>query len=219
MIRHVIWDWNGTLLDDVDHAVSALNLLLDARAMPRLDRDRYREHFGFPVRNFYEHLGFDFGREDFVTVSESFIAHYKRAAETAQVHAEVRSTMSALATAGIAQSVVSAMELTMLRGMLHSHALDQHLTHIRGLDHLHATSKVALGVELMNTLGAPASETLFVGDTLHDLETANAMGCQCLLFVHGHQTKARLAAGGAQLIDALSEVVELVRTHATASDQ
>ena len=209
-IRHVIWDWNGTLLDDVEHALSALNILLRERDMPALDRDTYREHFGFPVRDFYVHLGFDFAREDFVAVSESFIAHYKAAAASARTHAEAQPTMAALASANIQQSVLSAMELTMLRSMLQAHGLTGFLRHVRGLDHLHATSKVALGVELMHTLGTPASETLFVGDTLHDLETAEAMGCQCLLFVNGHQTRARLTAKGVRLINSLSEVLDAV---------
>ncbi|HEX2677868.1 MAG TPA: HAD hydrolase-like protein [Polyangiales bacterium] len=216
MIRHVVWDWNGTLLDDVDHALDALNHLLDARAMPRLGRDAYRERFGFPVRDFYVGLGFDLEREDFAALSETFIARYDSKAGDAKIHDDVRSTMLALRERGIAQSVLSALESTRLSRMLSAHGLAEFMTHVRGLDHLEASSKVALGVELARTLteSLAPQEILFVGDTLHDLETASAMGCECLLIVRGHQTRERLAAtaGDHRLIDALSEVLEFVQS-------
>jgi phosphoglycolate phosphatase len=208
MTRHVVWDWNGTLLDDVDHSVTALNRLLTERSLPCLDRHAYRERFGFPVKSFYVELGFDADREDFAALSATFIGHYRVAAQTASPHAEVRHVMSQLAARGIAQSVLSAMEISLLRQMLAEHDLLEHLLHVRGLSDLQATSKVALGVELMRSLRAQPDEVLFVGDTLHDLETARAMGAQCLLFTRGHQTAERLSHSGATLIDSLHQVLD-----------
>jgi phosphoglycolate phosphatase len=214
MIRHVIWDWNGTLLDDVDHCLVALNALLDERKMPRIDRTRYRERFGFPVRDFYVELGFDFASEVFEQVSERFIAGYRAAVTSASVHGEARATLLALQALGVEQSVLSAMEINLLSSMLREHDLVSFLRHVRGLDHLHATSKVALGVELMRSLDVAPHETLFVGDTLHDHETASAMGCHCLLFERGHQTSQRLRSAGVPLIDSLEHVVRFVEQHA-----
>jgi phosphoglycolate phosphatase len=111
------------------------------------------------------------------------------------------------------------MEFNLLSTMLREHDLHAFMRHVRGLDHLHATSKVALGVELMRTLGGSSqtkpSETLFVGDTLHDHETATAMGCHCLLVAHGHQTRERLLGTGARVIDSLSGVVDFVHAQGT----
>jgi phosphoglycolate phosphatase len=217
MIRHVIWDWNGTLLDDVEHALIALNSLLDERAMTRVDRSAYREQFGFPVQDFYVQLGFDFSRERFVQVSELFIERYKAAARTATVHARAHATLTALQAHGVQQSVLSAMEINLLSSMLSEHGLTGYLQHVRGLDHLHATSKVALGVELMRHIlessRVTPSETLFVGDTIHDHETAAAMGCHCLLYVDGHQTPERLRVTGSRVIHSLDEVVSFVVGH------
>ena len=77
MIRHLIWDWNGTLLDDVDCCVDTLNTLLAERDMPPVSRSAYKEAFGFPVRDYYAGLGFDFEREDFAKLSVDFIARYR----------------------------------------------------------------------------------------------------------------------------------------------
>jgi phosphoglycolate phosphatase len=215
MIRHVIWDWNGTLLDDVEHAVSALNLLLQERGMPTIDRAHYLANFGFPVRDFYVGLGFDFAAERFEDLSHRFIAHYKTAAQAAAIaiHSDAIETMATLQALNIQQSVLSAMEKDMLAGMLHDYGLTPYLQHVRGLDDLHASSKIALGVELMRLLALSLAphEILFVGDTLHDYETAAAMGCQVLLFALGHQTPDRLRQSGAQVIHSLRGVVDFVR--------
>src|SRR5262245_43055202 len=53
-IDHVIWDWNGTLLNDVTHAIDTINFLLEPRGLPLMSIERYREIFGFPIRRYYE---------------------------------------------------------------------------------------------------------------------------------------------------------------------
>lgn len=221
MIRHVIWDWNGTLLDDVEHAISALNLLLRERGMPAIDRAHYLTHFGFPVRDFYAGLGFDFASERFEDVSERFIANYKAGAQAAAIaiHSDAIETMATLQALNVQQSVLSAMESGMLTAMLNDYGLTPYLQHVRGLDNMHASSKVALGVELMRllALSLEPQEILFVGDTLHDHETAAAMGCKVLLFALGHQTPERLRQSGARIIHSLHEVVDCVRAEQAKS--
>ncbi len=59
----LIWDWNGTLLDDVTLCNDCLNQLLEAHGYPqRYDRAGYRELFGFPIEDYYRCAGFDFSR-------------------------------------------------------------------------------------------------------------------------------------------------------------
>ncbi len=64
MANYIIWDWNGTLLDDVGAAVNALNRMLAVRGVAPTTREYYRAHFGFPVRPFYEELGVNLAHED-----------------------------------------------------------------------------------------------------------------------------------------------------------
>ena len=61
---YIIWDWNGTLIDDVSAAVNALNRMLSIRGVAPVTRDFYRAHFGFPVRPFYAVVGLDLEKED-----------------------------------------------------------------------------------------------------------------------------------------------------------
>ncbi len=210
MIKHVVWDWNGTLLNDVDVCVDTINTLLVDRAMPALERDRYRQCFGFPVRNFYVEIGFDIEREDFDRVSSTFIARYRSRQHELGLHNGVHDTLQQISRRGLSQHVVSAMEARMLHDMLIDHAIATHLGHVRGLDHLNATSKVDLGVALVRDLACAPEEILLVGDTLHDHETATAMGAHCVLFAGGHQTAERLSAAGADVIERLEDLHAII---------
>jgi phosphoglycolate phosphatase len=100
-----------------------------------------------------------------------------------------------------------------LHRMLNEHAIFSHLEHVRGLDHIHATSKVELGTALLATLGCDPAHVLFVGDTLHDHETASAMGCHCLLFTRGHQHPARFSGIGVDVIDQLRDIHDIIDAH------
>ena len=61
----VIWDWNGTLLDDAPVCVAAINDMLRERSLPQLSAERYQEIFCFPVSEYYRKAGFDFSKEPF----------------------------------------------------------------------------------------------------------------------------------------------------------
>jgi phosphoglycolate phosphatase len=219
-IRHVIWDFNGTLLDDVRCCVDTLATLLAERGLPLLSEHAYRELFGFPVRDFYVALGFDFEREAFDSVSATFIARYLERLEHAQPHPRALAVLATLAERGMQQSVLSAMEHVLLHGLLARYGLGQHLTHARGLSDLNASSKVQLGVELMANLSLPPDSVLLVGDTLHDHETAEALGCHCLLVAHGHQHRTRLeralprASRTTEVVESLEEVLRWIEAQA-----
>jgi phosphoglycolate phosphatase len=216
-IRHVIWDFNGTLLDDVDCCVLALNTLLAERNLSAITRAGYVSHFGFPVQDFYRRLGFDFEREDFTALAQTFILRYGKHVERAAPHPEVAPALAAIRHRSIAQSVLSAMEQGMLLRLLEHFGLAQHMTHIRGLQDHAAVSKVDLGLQLGREIGLLPEQMLLVGDTLHDHEAARAIGCHCLLYAHGHQAKERLAQSGARLIESLSEVAAFVDARGNTS--
>ena len=54
--RHVVWDWNGTLLDDLAATLEAINEVMDHFGAAACDEDTYRRHYTRPVQRFYEHL-------------------------------------------------------------------------------------------------------------------------------------------------------------------
>ena len=63
-IKYIIWDWNGTLIDDAWLFVEIMNEELKERMLPQINIQDYRQHFTFPVKKYYERLGFDFQKEN-----------------------------------------------------------------------------------------------------------------------------------------------------------
>jgi phosphoglycolate phosphatase len=206
MVRTVIWDWNGTLLDDVDCCVSNLNALRLRRRMAALDRDEYRRRFGFPVRAFYEEIGFDFVAEDFAALSRDFIAEYTSRGHEMQVAPGAREVLQRLGGRGVRHIVVSAMEARLLGDMLQGHGLTPLLAGHHGRPDHSAGSKVELGADAVRRMQLDPASMVVVGDTLHDLELAQAIGCRAVLYAGGHQTRERLAVAGAPVIDRLAEL-------------
>ncbi|GAI63219.1 unnamed protein product [marine sediment metagenome] len=74
--KHIIWDWNGTLINDVWLVVEIMNKMLKKRNLSKIDSKKYREIFDFPVTKYYSKLGFDFSNESFEKLTVEFISEY-----------------------------------------------------------------------------------------------------------------------------------------------
>jgi len=83
--------------------------------------------------------------------------------------------------------------------------LDGYFDKVRGLDNSYAHSKVELGCNLIAECGCDKNRALMVGDTLHDFDTADAMGIPCVLIAAGHNSKKRLLACGVPVFDSIEE--------------
>lgn len=185
-LETVIWDWNGTLLDDVEYAMGCMNKVLGKRQMPLLTIERYRKIFGFPVREYYQRAGFDFESESFETVSAEFIAHYYRDLSTPKLHPGAGELVEELDSIGIVQCILSAMEIEPLHQQLRMNGINSQMKYVRGLNHTYATSKVEVGKNLLQQVGNEGGDILFIGDTMHDVEVAQALGLEVVILAHGH---------------------------------
>ncbi len=194
MIKHILWDWNGTLLDDVEACVVAINRMLLRRRLPGIDVPAYRCIFDFPVRACYERLGFDLAAEDWNAVASEFHTHYAELAHAAPLRAGIADVLVAVAGAGIGMSVLSACETGILHRMLEQRGIHSRFTHISGLDNIDAVSKLDNGRRLLHALGLPPDAVLLVGDTNHDYHVAEALGIDCIMLAGGHQDESRLEA-------------------------
>lgn len=210
-VRHIIWDWNGTLLDDVAACVDAINAMIRRRGLAHLARDRYRSIFQFPVKNYYTELGFDLDAEDWDAIAREFHADYDRTSREAGLRRGVEDLLGELHTAGIPMSILSASEAGILENMLRARGIAPIFEHVYGLSNLYAASKLELGHALLETLPVPATEILMIGDTTHDHEVAVAMGCCCWLLAGGHQAPDRLRQCGCPVFDNLGALSTALR--------
>lgn len=190
--KHVVWDWNGTLLNDVDAVLGAIGDLLEGHGLARVDRDQYRAVFGFPILEYYKKLGFDFEKESFEVLSERFVAHYAARASECALHSGSQDLFGALDKIGIVQSVLSAAHEPHLLRQLEHYGIRGHFRNVFGLSDHYAASKVARGKQLLDVCGFAAADTILVGDTDHDLEVGQELGIDVLLLADGHQSYERL---------------------------
>jgi phosphoglycolate phosphatase len=205
---HVIWDWNGTLFDDVSLGVEVANLMLGRRGLAHVDADHYREIFGFPVRGYYERLGLDFEHEPFEELAVEWIAEYESRWRGHQLRHDAHEATIALGGCGIRQSILSASEQGFLRTATAHFGIDGRMDALVGIDDNHAASKLEHGVAYLAELDTPRERVLLVGDTEHDFEVAMAMGVDCALIEDGHAPRDRLEATGAPVLSSLSALLD-----------
>lgn len=204
--RHVIWDWNGTLLDDAWLCVEVVSEISQRRGMPAIDHRRYQEVFDFPIIAYYEKLGFDFTDEPFDTVAVEFVElYYPRVCECRlQPHAV--ETIEWLQEKMIGQSVLSASNQQALETMVDTFKLKSKFENVLGLDDHHARSKLAVGNQLMQDLDIDKKQVLLIGDTVHDSEVAAEIGVDCILIPGGHHPFEKLQKTGSPVLHSLKDL-------------
>ena len=217
--RHIIWDWNGTLLDDLDLCIEAMNGMLARRGLPAIDRARYHAVFDFPVRDYYARLGLPVDDENFHALSVEFIGTYESRRLEPELQAGAAALLAAIARRGLTQSILSAYHRESLRVVVHHHGIGGHFTELHGLDNIYAQSKVALGRASLATLGVPPREVLLIGDTLHDLAVAQELGTDCALVAHGHHPAERLRPATARTFPNLRSLAAALGVTAGDSSQ
>jgi phosphoglycolate phosphatase len=198
--KHVIWDWNGTLLDDTWLCVEVLNELLRKNEKVSVSVEDYRMHFGFPVIDYYRHLGFEMDETSFAAVSEHFIKGYEARWLKCRLHPGAKEVLSAFQLLGISHSVLSAAKQEALEFGISHFGLGDFFIELVGLDNILAHGKIDLGKRWMQKAHWSPEEVLLIGDTLHDFEVSQAINCDCLLLSHGHHLPERLQRCGAPII-------------------
>lgn len=205
-VRHVVWDWNGTLLDDVAACVAAINGMLGRRNLEQIGRDRYRDTFSFPVQDYYRKLGFNLEEEDWDLMAREFHIDYDDAARTARLRPDAIETLDHIKSLGTPMSVLSASETSILTRMLERTKIESYFKNVHGLSDLYAESKLELGRAMMKDLAIDPASVLLVGDTIHDYEVACELACRCMLVAGGHQSETRLRTCDCVLVDTLSDL-------------
>lgn len=202
---HVIWDWNGTLFDDVHLCVDIINGLLERRNLKKLSLEEYHDVFTFPVKEYYSKL-FDFNKESFEVLGKEWMDIYEERKDSCTLADGAYQLVSDLYQSGIKQYVLSAYSLHTLKKLLDEYGLTQYLESIKGLDNIYAHSKMELGLELIKEIGDDTDKIVMIGDTLHDAEVAHNMGIEAILIAGGHQSEEKLRSNGNLVVGSFNEL-------------
>ncbi|MFO1531767.1 MAG: HAD family hydrolase [Kiritimatiellia bacterium] len=204
----VVWDWNGTLLDDAWLCRDGINLLLHRRGLPLLSPHRYMEIFDFPIIEYYRKAGFDLQREPFERLGLEFIEDYHARRPECRLQPGAAEVLARLESLGIAQAVLSASEHASLEQALAHFGIRDHFQRVLGIEDHYAAGKELQGRRLMEELRPDPARVLLIGDTRHDHEVASAMAVDCILIPSGNHTRERLAQTGRPVFDSLERLAE-----------
>ncbi len=201
----VLWDFNGTVVDDVSLGIRAVNEMLAKRHLPTIDSlEEYHRVFRFPVKEYYRLIGFDFEKEPYEDLAVEWVNLYTAGEHTLRLNDGFCEIWQHLKTANVPQIILSSSESTMLERQIRLLELDGKFDRILGTDNIYAGGKIEMAKRF---LGTAAAHAVLIGDTLHDADTAKAIGADCILYTGGHSAPEALAAAGVPAVSHLSELI------------
>ncbi len=207
----IIWDWNGTLIDDVGVSLECINLLLKKNQLATITREYYQEVFTFPVKKYYQKLGFDFNQIPFSILADKFIHEYKKRMFDAKLFPSVEFVLDYLQQIGAKQFIISAMEVGKLKQAVENKGIFHYFEDILGLNNNYAKGKMDLVKEFAKERKEmlDLSNVWMIGDTEHDFYIANELNWKSILVSQGHHSFSRLSAVSNKVVRNLNGVKEI----------
>lgn len=208
--RHVIWDFNGTLLDDAGLCWRITNDQLIGDGRDPIPFDQYLSWIEYPIQIFYDRLGYHLSPEEFEQASEDYDRIYRSRLHEAGLQQGIPEVLQTLREAGLSQSILSAYHQGGLDEAVESLGIGEFFIDIVGLSDKLGGSKVQNALDWLARRGLRPEDMVMVGDTLHDAEVTVALGCDCVLFSGGHNDRTRLVESGMTVIDHMAELLPLI---------
>ena len=181
----ILWDWNGTLINDVDLSNTIANKQILGHGLKPLSKEELQKAFCFPIKNYYEKLGFNLEGDIFKNLSKNFIDSYEKEMASLSLFEGTETLLNLLSDRN--QFIISAAEEVHLKEIVSSHGISHHFTELYGLRGVHGHSKVQRCKDLVKDFSLDPKTTLLVGDTEHDAEVAKNSGINSLIIADGFQ--------------------------------
>ncbi|MDH3499340.1 MAG: HAD hydrolase-like protein [Acidimicrobiia bacterium] len=205
---HIVWDWNGTLLDDLAVVLDAVNASLAHVGWDPISLDEYRTHYTRPVRVFYERLaGRPVGEGEWHEIDELFHVAYRAGFANVKLAVDTERALEMQRASGSTQSLLSMFPHDELVPLVEQFGLCDHFARVDGLRGTSGSTKAAsLGAHLQVMGGE--REVVVVGDTPDDIAAARLNRVSCVVYDGGSHHRAELEALGAPIASSLVEAVE-----------
>ena len=190
MKKVLIWDFNGTIIDDVDYCINIENTMLKERNMDFISTyEQYRRDFCFPVIDYYYKIGYTFEEESYADISVEFNDMYNAGFDSIQLMDGFEELIAQAKKEGYKNVILSASRQDFLDDQCRRLGIDHHFDEILGIDNNLGGSKIDMALKWMSTADVHPDDCRYIGDTLHDMETAEALGIgNFTLIACGHQS-------------------------------
>lgn len=209
-VTHILWDWNGTLIDDVQLTYDVVRELIQKYNQREISLDEYRQKFCIPVSDLYRAVGFNVQTSELTEMAEYFHRRYEGSRDRFTLHTRVSEVLHAVTKSGRVQSILSAHPQDQIEGALSHFGIRHHFQSVIGATSNLGISKIAHGKEWFESSGLKPHQAVLIGDTDHDADVARALGIACVLVSQGHQEFAVLERTGARVFHTLMELEQLL---------
>lgn len=205
--KFVIWDWNGTLLDDVRIGYEVFAEVCVAYGIDAPSLEDYQRYYQHPIELLYKAAGFDLEKISMESIAKIWHSEYSGRLDRAQMFTDARTVLEQFHRRGVTQSVLSALPHEMLLHSIERNGIAHYLHRVQGLADNLGRSKVENGIAMLRELRARPDEVILFGDSSHDFETAQALGIDCMLFTRGYEDRLRLTRHRVPVHDDFSPIL------------
>ncbi|MFF5895617.1 HAD family hydrolase [Streptomyces argenteolus] len=208
---HLVWDWNGTLLDDIEAVLGATNAAFAEVDLAPLTLEQYRETYCVPIPKFYERL---MGRlptpAEWERMDGLFHRHYTEQRVACGLTAGVEELLDRWKRAGGSQSLLSMYGHEHLVPVVRAYGIERHFLRVDGRTGPSGGSKAQHMARHFEVLGGiPPERAVVIGDAVDDAVAAAHVGARAVLYTGGSHSRASLEGAGVPVVDTLAEAVTL----------
>lgn len=206
-MKYVIFDFNGTVVNDVKVSLDALNYCVNKYLDRKpIDMQEYLDVFTFPIQTYYERVGFDWSKGyTYEQVGQDWFDYYRDHKNEYDIFDGVIEMLNKAHDLGYKNILISASHLDTLKVQLVELGIADYFDEVLGIDNIYAASKIDIAVKWIKD--KDPNDCKFIGDSLHDLQTAQAMGIKdTTLVARGHQGKQVLIQEHNNVVDDIRQV-------------
>ncbi|WP_329623151.1 HAD hydrolase-like protein [Streptomyces sp. NBC_01255] len=208
--KHLVWDWNGTLLDDIGAVIGASNAAFAEIGLEPITLERYRELYTVPVPKFYERL---MGRlptdEEWTVMDGAFHRHYWARAEACALTLGAAELLAARQDSGFTQSLLSLAPHAELIPLVRRHGIAERFVRMDGRVGDSTDGKSGHMVRHLEALRVSADRVVVIGDAADDAVAAAHVGAKAVLYTGGSHSRDSLERVGVPVVDSLAEAVSV----------
>ena len=215
--RSIIFDCDGTLIDTLGDIALAMNHALETHGFPTLRTEEYRDKVGWGIVRLAtlalpEEARTEENAQKLGDCAARFMEEQPEEKSLSKPYPGIKELLTELKARKIKIAVLSNKVDSVLHRMMHDFFSPLAFDAICGLRHGVAPKPdPAAAWEMLAEMGKNPHETVFVGDSEIDMETARNSGCFPLGVTWGFRSRATLVeAGAARIIDKPEELWELV---------
>ncbi|MEU2250517.1 HAD family hydrolase [Streptomyces sp. NPDC019224] len=208
---HLVWDWNGTLLDDNTAVVGATNAAFGEVGVAPITVEQYREMYCIPIPRFYERL---MGRlptdAEWELMDGAFHRHYTQRRDACGLTAGAAELLARWQLTGRSQSIMSMYRHEELVPVVRGFGIERHFVRVDGRTGPSGGSKAQyMERHLAAMEGISPGHTVVIGDAVDDAVAAAHVGAKAILYTGGSHSRASLEKAGVPVVDTLGDAVTL----------